>query len=99
MRRALEGVHRYPDGSSWHLRRALAARLGVDGAQLVFGAGADEILELLAKVLLGPGDECVFAWPSFAMYPIVVQGMGARSRARAARRRARARSAGAARAR
>ena len=54
-------------------------RLGVDGAQLVFGAGADEILELLAKVLLGPGDECVFAWPSFAMYPIVVQGMGARS--------------------
>ena len=51
----------------------------MDGAQLVFGAGADEILELLAKVLLGPGDECVFAWPSFAMYPIVVQGMGARS--------------------
>jgi histidinol-phosphate aminotransferase len=79
MRRALEGVHRYPDGSSWHLRRALAAKLGVDGAQLVFGAGADEILELLVKVLLGPGDECVFAWPSFAMYPIVVQGMGARS--------------------
>jgi histidinol-phosphate aminotransferase len=79
MRRALDGVHRYPDGSSWHLRRALAGRLGVDGAQIVFGAGADEILELLAKVLLGPGDECVFAWPSFAMYPIVVQGMGARS--------------------
>jgi histidinol-phosphate aminotransferase len=77
MRSALDGVHRYPDGSSWHLRRALAAKLGVDGAQLVFGAGADEILELLAKVLLGPGDECVFAWPSFAMYPIVVQGMGA----------------------
>ncbi len=79
MRRALDGVHRYPDGSSWHLRRALAERLGVEGAQIVFGAGADEILELLAKVLLGPGDECVFAWPSFAMYPIVVQGMGARS--------------------
>jgi histidinol-phosphate aminotransferase len=51
----------------------------VDGAQIVFGAGADEILELLVKVLLGPGDECVFAWPSFAMYPIVVQGMGGRS--------------------
>jgi len=79
MRRALEGVNRYPDGASFHLRRALAEKLGVDGAQLVFGAGADEILELLAKVLLGPGDECVFAWPSFAMYPIVVQGMGARS--------------------
>jgi histidinol-phosphate aminotransferase len=74
---ALRGIHRYPDGASFELRRKLAARLEVDPAQLVFGAGADEILELLAKVLLGPGDECVFAWPSFAMYPIVVKGMGA----------------------
>jgi histidinol-phosphate aminotransferase len=79
MRRALEGVNRYPDGASFSLRRALASKLGVDGEQIVFGTGGDEILELLAKVLLGPGDECVFAWPSFAMYPVVVQGMGARS--------------------
>jgi histidinol-phosphate aminotransferase len=78
MREALATVHRYPDGASFRLRRKLAERLGVAGEQLVFGAGADEILELLAKVLLGPGDECVFAWPSFAMYPIVVRGMGAR---------------------
>ncbi len=77
VREALAGVHRYPDGASFALRRKLAARLGVETAQLVFGCGADEILELLAKCVLGPGDECVFAWPSFAMYPIVVRGMGA----------------------
>ncbi len=79
LREALEGIHRYPDGASFELRRKLAARLGVAGEQLVFGAGADEILELLAKVLLAPGDEVVFGWPSFAMYPIVVKGMGATS--------------------
>jgi len=79
VREALEGVHRYPDGASFALREKLSSRLEVDPEQLVFGAGADEILELLAKVLLGPGDEAVFAWPSFAMYPIVVQGMGATS--------------------
>jgi len=79
IREALEGVHRYPDGASFALRAGLSSRLGVDSEQLVFGAGADEILELLAKVLLGPGDEAVFAWPSFAMYPIVAQGMGATS--------------------
>ena len=79
VREVLEGVHRYPDGASFALREALSSRLAVDPEQLVFGAGADEILELLAKVLLGPGDEAVFAWPSFAMYPIVVQGMGATS--------------------
>ncbi len=77
VRAALAEVHRYPDGASFALRERLAADLEVDPAQLVFGAGADEILELLAKVLLGPGDEVVFAWPSFAMYPVVVQGMGA----------------------
>jgi histidinol-phosphate aminotransferase len=79
VREALEGVHRYPDGASFALREKLSSQLGVDPGQLVFGAGADEILELLAKVLLGPGDEAIFAWPSFAMYPIVVQGMGATS--------------------
>ena len=78
LQKAIGGIHRYPDGASFELRRKLAERLGVDGGQLVFGCGADEILELLAKVLLGEGDECVFAWPSFAMYPIVVSGMGAR---------------------
>ena len=79
VREALDGVHRYPDGASFALRERLSSQFEVDPEQLVFGAGADEILELLAKVLLGPGDEAVFAWPSFAMYPIVVQGMGATS--------------------
>jgi histidinol-phosphate aminotransferase len=74
VREAPEGVHRYPDGASFALRERLSNQFELDPTQLVFGAGADEILELLAKVLLGPGDEAVFAWPSFAMYPVVVQG-------------------------
>ena len=77
MRAETANVHRYPDGSSYELRRALARRLSVGPEQLVFGTGSDEILELLAKVFLGEGDEVVYAWPSFAMYPIVVQGAGA----------------------
>lgn len=76
---AAGGVHRYPDGKSFRLRHALAERLGVEPGQLVFGAGSDEIFELLAKAFLSEGDEVVFAWPSFAMYPIVTQGMGARA--------------------
>jgi histidinol-phosphate aminotransferase len=77
IRAAIDGLHRYPDGASFALREALASRLDVATDQIVFGAGADEILELLAKTFLGPGAEAVFAWPSFAMYPIVVTGMGA----------------------
>jgi histidinol-phosphate aminotransferase len=76
-REALANVHRYPDGACFDLRAALAQHFAVDERQLVFGCGADELLELVAKSFLGPGDEAVFAWPSFAMYPIVVEGMGA----------------------
>src|SRR5258705_7879323 len=77
VRNALASVHRYPDGACFDLRAALARRLSVAESQLVFGCGADELLELVAKAFLGEGDEAVFAWPSFAMYPIVVKGMGA----------------------
>lgn len=76
LRGMLGRLHRYPDGGCFELRRALADRLGVDPAQLVFGCGSSEPLELVAKAFVGPGDEVVFAWPSFAMYPIVTQGMG-----------------------
>ena len=74
---ALEGVNRYPDGACFSLRAALASRLDVGEEQLVFGCGADELLELVGKTFLGEGDEAIYAWPSFAMYPIVVKGMGA----------------------
>jgi histidinol-phosphate aminotransferase len=76
IRNAAGEIHRYPDGASFALRGKLAGRLGVDENQLVFGTGADEILELIAKTLISSGDEVIFGWPSFAMYPIVVKGMG-----------------------
>ncbi|MEE8557791.1 MAG: histidinol-phosphate transaminase [Myxococcota bacterium] len=79
IREAASGVHRYPDGSAHYLREALAARLHVEPEQLLFGCGSDELLEILAKTFLSPGDEVVFPWPCFAMYPIVTQGMGALS--------------------
>jgi len=78
-RAALSGMHRYPDGGSFRLRRRLASHLGVAPGQVVLGTGADEILELLVKAFVRPGDEVVYAWPSFAMYPIVTQGAGAKS--------------------
>ena len=77
MRDALDDMNRYPDGAAFSLRAKLAERYGVGHDQLVFGCGADEVLELLAKSFLAPGAEVVYAWPSFAMYPVIIQGMGA----------------------
>jgi histidinol-phosphate aminotransferase len=79
IREAAGSVNRYPDGSCFYLRRALAEHLDVDPDSIFLGAGSDEILEVLAKSFLGAEAEAVFPWPGFAMYPIVTQGMGARS--------------------
>lgn len=77
LRGALAEVHRYPDGDCFELRQALSQRLDVAPAQLVMGCGSNELLELVAKTFVGAGDEVVYAWPSFAMYPIVTRSMGA----------------------
>lgn len=75
--RAASELHRYPDGACFALRRVLAERLRVAPGQLVFGAGSDEVIGMAAKCLLGPGDEVLYAWPSFAMYPLTAQSVGA----------------------
>jgi histidinol-phosphate aminotransferase len=79
LRAEAENLNRYPEDSCHDLRDALARRLEVAPDQLIFGAGSDEVLDLLGRCFLGPGDEVVFPWPSFAMYPIVAASLGARA--------------------
>jgi len=79
LRVAAENLNRYPEDSCHELRAELAAALGVSGEQLIFGAGSDEVLDLLGRCFLAAGDEVVFPWPSFAMYPIVASSLGARA--------------------
>jgi histidinol-phosphate aminotransferase len=67
----------YADGAARVLRARLAERLGVDDKHLVVSNGSNELLRLIAQAVLAPGDECVFAWPSFVVYPMVTQLMGA----------------------
>jgi histidinol-phosphate aminotransferase len=68
----LSGLHRYPDGAGTALRDAIGARLGVDRDRVILGNGSDEVVDLLCKVLLTPGDEAVMAAPTFGIYRIAV---------------------------
>ena len=72
-------VHLYPDGGSTALREALARRLDVSSAQLVVGNGADELIGLLARAALEPGDEVIVPHPSFEPYTSAVTIAGARA--------------------
>lgn len=68
MRKALDNVAQYPEGSCFELRQATAKHLGVDEDMLMFGAGADEVIHYLGVALLEGGDEIVQADPSFVQY-------------------------------
>src|SRR5439155_1137093 len=77
---ALRNLHRYPDGSAFHLKRRLVARLGVSEDELVVGNGSNEIIEFAVRTFLRPGDEAVMADQAFVIYRLVVQAAGGTSR-------------------
>ena len=77
MEAVLPRLNIYSDGSCRALRRRLAEHLDVDEGNVTVTSGSNELLRLIAQSVLRPGDECVFAWPSFVVYPMVTQLMGA----------------------
>ena len=60
--------HIYPDPESRILRAALAEFTRVPAENLMAGAGADELIDLLLRVLLEPGDAVLNCPPTFGMY-------------------------------
>ena len=65
-------LHRYPDGGAHRLRAALADRYKLSRDQVILGNGSDEILGLLARAFLSPGDEAVMADQTFVIYKMEV---------------------------
>jgi histidinol-phosphate aminotransferase len=74
---ALRGVHRYPDGGGHALRHALARHWAVAPDQVILGNGSNELLELVGRCFLLPGDPVVYAAQSFVVYDMVAQFTGA----------------------
>ena len=78
MKLAATGVNRYPDGAAWDLKGKLSDRLEVPRENIVLGNGSNEILELLAQLLLTEGDETLYAWPAFVVYRLATLAHGGR---------------------
>ncbi|AZN40731.1 histidinol-phosphate transaminase [Paenibacillus albus] len=64
----LNNISLYPDGGSVDLTNDLAAYLGVTPKQIIFGAGSDEVILMLARAYLTPGDETIMADETFPQY-------------------------------
>jgi histidinol-phosphate aminotransferase len=77
MQKAVPHVNLYPDGNAFYLKQKLAAKLGVEPANLILGNGSNEIIEFIGHALLGPGADIVVSQYCFAIYPIVAKMFGA----------------------
>jgi histidinol-phosphate aminotransferase len=70
-------ANEYPHPSNEPLRSALAERFGLPPEQVIVTLGADEGLLLVASAYLGPGRVAITADPSFAMFRVVSEAVGA----------------------
>ena len=77
LRRAAGSLHRYPDSACRALRAALAKKLKVEPASLIFGNGSDELIVLALRAFVDPGDQVVVAAPTFLIYELQARACGA----------------------
>jgi histidinol-phosphate aminotransferase len=73
---AVGSLNRYPDGSGFYLRQAIAKKHDFPQDQVVLGNGSNELIELAVRTFLRPGDEAIVPHPSFVVYPMIVQAAG-----------------------
>lgn len=76
---ALSKLNRYPDGDAFYLKHKLAVRLSVNPENLIFGNGSNEVIEIVARTFMKPGDEAVMGEFAFIVFPIVTQAVGAKA--------------------
>lgn len=73
---AMRKLNRYPDGSGFYLRRKLSEKYGFPFDGILLGNGSNEIIELVIRAFLTPGDEVIMPSPSFLLYNLVARWMG-----------------------
>jgi len=78
---ALEGVipklSRYPDGGGLELKLALSDHLHVTADQITLGNGSNEVLEMVARAFVQPGQRVVVSEHSFAVYSLIAKAINA----------------------
>ena len=67
----------YPPADYRRLVEAAAARYGVGTDELVVGAGADEILDVIGKTFLAEDSRAVIPVPTYAMFRVLTEQRGA----------------------
>ena len=63
----------YPDPAQKAIREDIAGYVGCSAENIVAGAGADELIDLVCRLVLNPGDKVLTFTPTFSYYKHVVE--------------------------
>lgn len=74
---AMAELERYPESSAAIVRHALAERYGLDARRIVCEAGSEQLINLIARIFAGPGDEILYSAHGFIAYKIAALSCGA----------------------
>ncbi|GAJ03242.1 unnamed protein product, partial [marine sediment metagenome] len=67
----------YPDAGQTELRKLLAEYTGVDVEHIVASNGSDQLIDLILRLFVEPGDEVINCVPSFEMFRFGTELCGA----------------------
>lgn len=70
-------LRRYPEPASDTLRGTAARVYGVDPAQIIAGNGSDELLSMIMRCFVAPGDRVAYATPTYSLYETLIEIQGA----------------------
>ena len=74
---AADTINRYPDNGHIELREHLAKHVGFAPEHIAVGCGSVSLCQQLIQITSSVGDEVVFGWRSFEVYPLQVRVAGA----------------------
>jgi histidinol-phosphate aminotransferase len=75
--KAAEGINRYPDNGYVELKERLAKHVNFAPEHISVGCGSVSLCQQLIQITSTVGDEVLFGWRSFEIYPLQVRTAGA----------------------
>ena len=78
IKKGVLNIHRYPDGNSLSLKKALSKKFKLRMENLIIGNGSDELIVLALRAFINKGDEVIVAYPTFMVYKIAATIVGAK---------------------
>jgi histidinol-phosphate aminotransferase len=72
-----ERLRLYSDPEALALRTAAAVRFGVDLSQVLHGNGSDELLAILFRAFVDPGERIDYPFPTYVLYETLARAQGA----------------------